>query len=96
MADPGQSNGGIAREKGEEVGPNPTDRAKLGTKRHIVSDRTGVPLSTVISAADKKDSLVHDEAWDSMIIIVAPDPQEVTHHAALDKGYDTVECRRYP
>lgn len=53
-----------------------------------------MPLSTVISAANKNDSLVHDEAWDSMIIM-APDPQEVKQHAALDKGYDTAECRRY-
>ena len=31
------------------VGHNPTDRSKLGTKRHILTDKNGIPLSVVIS-----------------------------------------------
>ncbi|CAA9484350.1 MAG: Mobile element protein, partial [uncultured Rubrobacteraceae bacterium] len=30
---------------GERVGKNPTDRGKPGSKRHLVSDRRGVPLA---------------------------------------------------
>jgi hypothetical protein len=29
------------------TGHNPTDRGKLGTKRHILTDKDGIPLSTV-------------------------------------------------
>ena len=29
-------------------GNNPTDRSKLNTKRHILTDKNGIPLSTVI------------------------------------------------
>ena len=32
------------------VGSNPTDRSKLGTKRHILTDKKGVPLSAVITS----------------------------------------------
>jgi hypothetical protein len=30
-------------------GPNPTDRDKLGTKRHVLTDKKGVPLSVLSS-----------------------------------------------
>ncbi len=33
------------------VGSNPTDRSKLGTKRHILTDGKGIPISAVISSA---------------------------------------------
>ena len=32
------------------VGSNPTDRSKLGTKRHILTDKKGVPLSAIITS----------------------------------------------
>jgi hypothetical protein len=38
------------------TGNNPTDRSKLGTKRHILTDKNGIPLSVVISSATS----VHD------------------------------------
>jgi putative transposase len=31
---------------------NPTDRSKVGTKRHILTDKDGIPLSTVITSAN--------------------------------------------
>jgi hypothetical protein len=35
------------------TGYNPTiDRGKLGTKRHILTDKKGIPLSTVIISAN--------------------------------------------
>src|SRR5260221_11971855 len=37
---------------GEQIGPNPTDRAKSGSKRHIVVDRNGIPLAVTQSAAN--------------------------------------------
>lgn len=30
---------------GDKTGPNPTDRAKKGTKRSIMTDVPGVPIS---------------------------------------------------
>jgi hypothetical protein len=38
------------------IGSNPTiDRSKLGTKRHILTDKNGIPLSVVISSASTHD-----------------------------------------
>lgn len=37
-------------------GPNPTDRGKLGSKIHLVTDRNGLPLSLGISGANLHDS----------------------------------------
>ncbi len=33
------------------VGNNPTDRSKMGTKRHVLTNKKGIPLSVVISSA---------------------------------------------
>jgi hypothetical protein len=30
--------------RGDMTGPNPTDRGNLGTKRHVIKDKRGVPL----------------------------------------------------
>ena len=37
------------------TGSNPTDRSKLGTKRHILTDAKGIPLSAVMSSASTHD-----------------------------------------
>jgi IS5 family transposase len=37
------------------TGPNLTDRGKLGTKRHVLTDVQGIPLSVVITAANIHD-----------------------------------------
>jgi putative transposase len=39
----------------EMTGPNPTDRDKLGTKRHVLTDGQGIPLAVVITAANTHD-----------------------------------------
>ncbi len=41
---------------GAMTGSNPTvNRSKLGTKRHILTDNNGIPLSVVISSANTHD-----------------------------------------
>lgn len=37
------------------TGSNPTDRSKLGTKRHILTDKNGIPISAIISSASTHD-----------------------------------------
>ena len=38
---------GQSTKGGCATGPNPTDRAKLGVKRHVLTDERGVPLSAI-------------------------------------------------
>lgn len=37
---------------GRQTGPNPTDRAKLGSKRHLICDARGVPLAIQLTGAN--------------------------------------------
>jgi hypothetical protein len=50
---------------GDKTGNNPTDRSKLGTKKHILTEKKGIPLSVVISpAANTHDiKLVTDASY---------------------------------
>lgn len=40
---------------GDDTGPNPTDRGKLGTKHHVLTDAQGIPLSTTTTGANRGD-----------------------------------------
>jgi hypothetical protein len=33
------------------AGSNPTDGSKRGTKRHVLTDKKGIPLSIIITSA---------------------------------------------
>lgn len=40
---------------GEDTGANPTDRRKLGSKHHVLTDAQGIPLATAVTAANVHD-----------------------------------------
>lgn len=40
---------------GDDTGPSPTDRGKLGTKHHVLTDAQGVPLAATVTAANVPD-----------------------------------------
>ncbi|MFO0954031.1 MAG: IS5 family transposase [Isosphaeraceae bacterium] len=40
---------------GQGTGPNPTDRRKLGSKHHVLTDAQGVPLATKLTGANRHD-----------------------------------------
>ena len=54
--------------RGVMTGHNPTDRGKLGTKRHILTDKDGIPLSAVITSANIHDVTVAIDTVDSMVL----------------------------
>src|SRR4051812_38966040 len=54
--------------RGAMTGNNPTDRSKLGTKRHILTDKKGIPLSAVISSASTHDIKLVTNVVDSIVI----------------------------
>ena len=41
---------------GLQTGPSPTDRAKRGSKRHLICDGRGVPLVIQLTGANRNDS----------------------------------------
>ncbi len=54
------------RPGGEQTGTDPTNHGKLGTKRHIVVDRNGVPLAVTISGANVHNSKLLEETVDAI------------------------------
>ena len=51
------------------TGPNPTDRGKLGTKRHpALTDGQGIPLSVVITAANTHDTKAAIIVLDNIVV----------------------------
>ena len=50
------------------TGSNPTDRSgKLGTKRHILTDKNGIPLSAVIASASTHDIKAVTDVIDNIV-----------------------------
>jgi len=81
---------------GKKTGPNPTDKGKSGSKRHVVVDRQGIPLAVVHSAANVHDSKVLEEAVDAISAIRKPHrgrPRKRPAKLHADKAYDFPRCR---
>jgi transposase len=41
--------------RGKKTGPNPTDRRKAGSKHHILTEAGGIPLTALLTAANRHD-----------------------------------------
>jgi len=76
---------------GAATGPDPTNRGKLGTKRHVLSDRRGAPLGVVLSAANRTDMKVAEAVLDSAVVPRPAPPAGQPQHLCRDKGFDFPE-----
>ena len=77
--------------------PNPTDRGKPGTKRHIVTDAQGTPLGVTLSGANRNDSMMLAATLDAVPGVRAKHrgwPRLRPDKLHADKGYDHRRCRR--
>ncbi|HZC02196.1 MAG TPA: IS5 family transposase [Gammaproteobacteria bacterium] len=84
---------------GEKTGPNPTDRGKSGSKRHLLVDRCDVPLVVRHSAANVHDSRMLETMLDAVSPIRRPRgrpgrPRKRPEKLHADKGYDFARCRQ--
>ena len=85
---------------GQATGPNPTDRAKSGSKRHLVVDAQGMPLATLLTAANVNDSVMFEDVLDAIPLLHRPfgergHPRCRPEKVHADKGYDKPHCRRF-
>jgi Transposase DDE domain len=46
---------GPSRFRGAKTGPNPTDRRKLGSKHHVVTEAQGITLAVILTGANTHD-----------------------------------------
>ncbi len=77
--------------KGGDTGPNPTDRGKLGVKRHVLTDGRGVPLAVLITAANVHDKWMVAAALDAVAMRAPRGPRRPVN-LCLDKGYDYADA----
>lgn len=80
-------------------GPNPTDRAKRGVKRSLLTDGNGIPLAVVVDGANRNDDKLLAATLDG-IVVARPaseeeeeEEEESTEHLCLDAGYDSEAVR---
>ena len=78
-----------AKRGGDLTGPNPTDRAKRGTKYHIATDGDGVPLACLATAANVNDTLVFERLFLAAFAVMAG-----IRTVFADKGYDAEHHRK--
>ena len=75
------------------MGPNPTDRAKGGVKRSLLTDADGIPLGLAVDGANRNDFKMVRETIES-IPVRRPRPNDGRRQGlCLDKGYDYDEAR---
>lgn len=75
----------------KKTGPNPTDRAKGGVKRSLLSDAEGVPLGLAIAGANRHDKTLLAGTMHSVPVDYPRAPQRP--NLCLDKGYDYDDMR---
>lgn len=77
-----------ARMGGNVRGPNPTDRAKPGTKTSLLVEEDGGPLSAVLAGANVPDFKLLDATLESLVVERPTPTPEQPQHLCQDKGYD--------
>src|ERR687886_1479685 len=77
-----------AKRGGDLTGPNPTDRAKPGSKYHVAVDGDGVPVACVATAANVNDTVVFERLFLAAFAVMAR-----IETVFADKGYDAEHHR---
>jgi transposase len=78
-----------AKRGGELTGPNPTDRAKRGTKYHVIVASDGIPLAALPSAANVNDTMLFPALLRRALVVCT-----AIARLYADAGYDSAENRR--
>ena len=77
----------------KKTGSNPTDRAKRGTKRSIITDACGIPLGVVADGANRHDVKLARNTVEEIQVKRPKPTKKKKQHLCLDAGYvgDEVE-----
>lgn len=77
-----------AKRGGDLTGPNPTDRAKAGSKYHLAVTGDGVPVACATSAANVNDTVLFERLFLAGFAVLAR-----RRTGVADKGYDAERHR---
>jgi putative transposase len=78
---------------GKNTGPNPTDRAKSGVKRSLLTEGQGAPVGVVVAGANRPDMKLVTDTLDSVVVQRPRPTKKRPQGLCLDKGYDYAEVR---
>jgi len=78
---------------GKKTGPNPTDRAKDGVKRSVLTEGRGVPIGLAVAGANRNDFKLARETLESLPLPRPHAEGRSPQGVCLDKGYDYDEVR---
>jgi hypothetical protein len=70
----------------ENTGPNPTDRAKKGTKRHLLTEGNGMPLALVVTGANRNDFKETKSVIKNIVVKRPRVSKRKKQHLCLDKA----------
>jgi putative transposase len=73
---------------GDLIGPNPTDRAKAGTKDSLLVEADGGPLAVVVAGANVHDTKLLEQTLQAVVVERPAPSAEQPQHLCLDKAYD--------
>ena len=73
---------------GEKSGPNPTDRAKRGVKRSLLTEGAGVPIGVAVDGANRHDSKMVQATLETIPLKRPKPTRKRPQGMCLDKGYD--------
>lgn len=81
---------------GEKSGPNPTDRAKPGSKHHVITDGAGTPLAAILTGANAADVTQLEALVDAIPPVRGKPGRPRRRPDALyaDRAYDSDPHRR--
>jgi putative transposase len=79
---------------GAATGANPTDRGKSGTKRSLLTDGGGIPVSIVVAGANRHDKRLLEVTLDSAMVPRPKPSEDARQHLCLDRGYDYDDSRK--
>ncbi len=88
------------------TGSSPVDRSKLGTKRHILTDKQGIPPSAAISSANTHDIKAVTNVIDNAVIkrpttttttttfLFTTKQRKTPQHLCLDRAYSSKSVKQ--
>ncbi|MFD6967930.1 IS5 family transposase [Streptomyces sp. NPDC059949] len=85
-----------ALEGGDHVGPSPVDRARPGSKHHLIVDRQGIPLTVALTGGNRHDVTQLLPLLDAIPPIrgLRGRPRRKPRRLYADQGYDFDKYRR--
>lgn len=78
---------------GKKTGPNPTDRGKDGTKRSVLTEAHGIPVSVAVDGANRHDMKMVRDTFENIQVERPKPTKKEPQGICQDKGYDYDDVR---